>query len=301
MTKKTSPRPGNKKTGAKRSPKPGARSSAPVRSGAKSRSRAKAKTASTEPGVRLQKYLAHAGIASRRKAEELIELGKVTINGKIVRELGTRIEPGRDRVTVYGKPVLPQHNVYYLLNKPDGVVCSAEGDVDERGRPTVLSLLRGVTERVYPVGRLDYHTRGLLLLTNDGDLAEALTHPRHGVVKVYHVKFQGRLEPAAIDQLRNGVRLEDGTVTKPATELLVIRETETNTWVQLGISQGLNRQIRRMGEAIDHAVLKLIRVGIDDLTTDGLDEGEFRTLSSIEIERLRAHVRPPNERRRAKP
>ena len=248
------------------------------------------RVASSEPGTRLQKYLASAGIASRRKAEEIITAGNVTVNGSIVRELGTRIEPGRDRVTVFGKPVVAPHRVYYLLNKPDGCVCSAEGNVDDRGRPTVMSLLRGVTDRVYPVGRLDFHTRGLLLLTNDGDLAAALTHPRHGISKVYHVKFQGRLEAAALDQLRCGVRLDDGVVTQPASELLVIRETETNTWVQLGITQGLNRQIRRMGEAIDHAVLKLIRVAIDDLTTDGLDEGEFRTLSQLEIERIRARA-----------
>ncbi|MEE9386482.1 MAG: pseudouridine synthase [Nannocystaceae bacterium] len=203
------------------------------------------------------------------------------------------MDPRRDRVAVDGKLLVTQRHVYFLLNKPDGVVCSAEGSTDDRGRPTVLSLLRGVTDRVYPVGRLDYHTRGLILLTNDGDLASALTHPRHGITKTYHVKFQGRLTPGALDKLREGVTLDDGVVTLPAVEVFVVRETEANTWIQLAIRQGLNRQIRRMGDAIDHAVLKLIRVGIDDLTTEGLDDGEFRTLSSLEIERLRAKLRAP--------
>ena len=136
-----------------------------------------------------------------------------------------------------------------------------------QGRP--LSLLRGVSERVFPVGRLDYHSRGLLLLTNDGELAGALTHPRHSVTKTYHVKFQGKLDADARKALAEGVTLEDGTRTKPAVELLLVKETQTNTWMQIGIQQGLNRQIRRMGEAIGHPVLKLIRVAIGDLGLDG--------------------------------
>lgn len=238
--------------------------------------------------VRLQKVIAQAGLASRRKAEELITGGRVKVNGQTVRELGTKIDPTRDRVVVDGKPIAAEPRVYYLLNKPDGVVSSAEEEVDERGRPTVRSLLRGVRERIYPVGRLDFHTRGLLLLTNDGELSLALTHPRNKVEKVYHVKFQGKLEPGDLQTLREGVTLEDGTVTLPATELMVIKETDTNTWVQLGLRQGLNRQIRRMGEAIDHPVLKLIRVSIAELTTDGLDEGRFRRLSENEVQYLRA-------------
>lgn len=238
--------------------------------------------------VRLQKVIAQAGVASRRKAEELITGGRVKVNGQTVKELGTKVDPTRDRVVVDGKPIAAEPRVYYLLNKPDGVVSSAEEEVDERGRPTVRSLLRGVQERIYPVGRLDFHTRGLLLLTNDGELSLALTHPRNKVEKVYHVKFQGKLEPDDLQTLREGVTLEDGTVTLPATELMLIKETETNTWVQLGLRQGLNRQIRRMGEAIDHPVLKLIRVSIAELTTDGLDEGRFRRLSENEVQYLRA-------------
>ncbi len=243
-----------------------------------------------EPGeaVRLQKFLAHAGVASRRKAEEMIEAGQVEVNGQVVRELGTKVDPIRDEVKVRGSLVTPERLVYYVLNKPDEVVCSAEGIVDNRGRPTVLSLIHGVTERIYPVGRLDYHTRGVLLLTNDGDLAAALTHPRNEVPKTYHVKFQGRVTPAGLDRLREGVTLDDGVQTRPASEVLVVKETPSNTWVQLTISQGLYRQVRRMGDAIGHHVLKLIRVAIGDLTADGLEDGSFRALKAHEVDRLRA-------------
>lgn len=238
-------------------------------------------------GVRLQKVIAQAGVASRRKAEELIRAGQVQVDGRVVRELGTRVDPTRARVSVGGRLIEPEPRVYYVLHKPDAVVCSAERDVDERGRKTVVSLMPTVNERIYPVGRLDYHSRGLLILTNDGDLADALTHPRNKVEKVYHVKFQGRLEEPQLDRLREGVTLEDGTVTLPATEVFVVRETETNTWVQIGLRQGLNRQLRRMGDAIGHSVLKLIRVAIADITTDGLEEGSFRALRETELAALR--------------
>jgi 23S rRNA pseudouridine2605 synthase len=241
-------------------------------------------------GVRLQKWIAQAGVASRRKAEAMIVAGQVKVNGRVVRELGTRVDPAADRVEVSGRQIKPEPRVYYVLNKPDGVVCSAEGAQDDRGRPTVIGLLHGVVQRVYPVGRLDYHSRGVLILTNDGDLSDALTHPRSHVEKVYHVKFQGRLDPADLDQLREGVTLEDGTVTLPATELFLVKETEANTWVQIGLRQGLNRQLRRMGEAIGHPVLKLIRVAIGDVTTDGLEEGAFRTLRETEVAALRASI-----------
>ena len=140
------------------------------------------------------------------------------------------------------------------------------------------------------MGRLDFHTRGLIIMTNDGALSDALTHPRSGVEKVYHVKFQGILTPEALTQLREGVVLEDGVKTLPAREAFVIRTTDTNTWAQLSIVQGLNRQIRRMGEAVGFPVLKLIRVAIDQLDTDGLEEGQFRPLAREEVEHLRAHI-----------
>ena len=242
-------------------------------------------------GVRLQKFMASAGVASRRKAETLILSGVVEVNGQKVRELGTRVFPGRDRVTVHGEPIAAEDKVYFVLNKPDEVVCSAAGSVDERGRPTVLSLMHGISQRLYPVGRLDYHSRGLVILTNDGDLAAGLTHPRHGVVKTYHVKFQGKLTEEEEDRLRDGVVLDDGTITRPVAELFAFRETAANVWYQMGLTEGLNRQIRRMGDAIGHPVLKLIRVAIGDISADGLGDGEFRPLTSTEVGQLLASVK----------
>lgn len=241
-------------------------------------------------GVRLQKFIASSGVTSRRKAEELIVSGAVEVNGRRVTELGTRVYPDRDRVVVRGEQIAAERKVYYVLNKPDMVVSSAEGSVDDRGRPTVLSLLHGVSERLYPVGRLDYHSRGVMLLTNDGALAAALTHPRHGVVKTYHVKFQGKLSPREEQALREGVVLDDGTRTRPLAELFAFRETDANVWYQIGLTEGLNRQLRRMGDAIGHPVLKLIRVAIGDITADGLAEGEFRPLTPTEVGLLQAAV-----------
>lgn len=240
--------------------------------------------------VRLQKLLARAGVSSRRGSEALIADGRVKVNGRVVTELGTKINPLADRVAVDGKIVALEEPTYIVLNKPDGVVTSAEPATDDRGRKTVVSLIRGLAARVVPVGRLDYHTRGVLLLTNDGDLASRLLHPRHRIPKAYHVKFQGRLPDAAIDQLKQGVTLEDGTVTRPLVELLVIRDTEANTWVQVTLTQGLNRQIRRMGEAIGHPVLKLIRVAFGDVTADDLDDGQWRHLRETELADLRTSV-----------
>lgn len=236
---------------------------------------------------RLQKVLAAAGVVSRRQAEELIVAGRVRVNGRVVQTLGTRADPEREKITVDGNPIQMKPRVYILLNKPDGVVCSAEGVKDDRERPTVLSLLPSITDRIYPVGRLDYHSRGALILTNDGDFAAALTHPSHGVTKTYHVKFQGQLTMDELERLEQGVVLEDGTKTKPLVELSIIRETQTNTWVQMVLKQGLYRQIRRMGEAIDHPVLKIIRVAIGTITADGLADGEFRPLTPAEVYELR--------------
>ncbi len=241
-------------------------------------------------GVRLQKFIASSGVSSRRKAEDLITSGAVEVNGRRVTELGTRIYPDRDRVVVRGEPIAAERKVYYVLNKPDQIVSSAEGSVDDRGRPTVLSLLHGVSERLYPVGRLDYHSRGVMLLTNDGALAAALTHPRHGVVKTYHVKFQGKLSGDEEQALRDGVELDDGAITRPLAELFPFRETDTNAWYQIGLTEGLNRQLRRMGDAIGHPVLKLLRVAFADIGNDGLPEGQWRHLRESELADLRART-----------
>ncbi|MEM7155146.1 MAG: pseudouridine synthase [Myxococcota bacterium] len=262
--------------------------------GPRSRSRSK-RPDSAEPraegeaptGVRLQKILARAGVSSRRGGEAFITAGRVTVNGRVVSELGVRVDPVADQVAVDGRVIQMESPVYLVMNKPDGVVCSAEPDQDERGRPTVVSLVQGIAERVYPVGRLDYHTRGVLLLTNDGDLAAKLTHPRHKVPKTYHVKFQGQLGNEALQSLLQGVTLEDGTRTQPLVEISVVKETQTNTWAQLTLMQGLYRQVRRMGDAVGHPVLKLIRVAFAEVTADGLREGHWRALREDEVARLR--------------
>lgn len=244
--------------------------------------------------IRLQKLLARAGVSSRRGGEALITAGRVTVNGKVVTELGVRVDPSADEVAVDGRVIQRQAPVYLVMNKPDGVVCSAEPTVDERGRPTVVSLVRGIQERVYPVGRLDFHTRGVLLLTNDGDLAARLTHPRHKVPKTYHAKFQGQLQPEALQALSMGVTLEDGTRTRPLAEISVVKDTQTNTWAQLTLTQGLYRQVRRMGDAIGHPVLKLIRVSFAGITADGLQEGDWRLLRDDEVAHLRALAATPS-------
>ena len=242
--------------------------------------------------VRLQKVLARAGVSSRRGGEALITAGRVKVNDEVVTELGARVDPAVDRISVDGRLIELEAPVYLVMNKPDGVVCSAEPAVDERGRPTVVSLVRGIAERVYPVGRLDFHTRGALLLTNDGDLAARLTHPRHKVHKTYHAKVQGQLGPQELEALSLGVTLEDGTRTAPLAEISVIKDTQTNSWVQLTVTQGLYRQVRRMGDAIGHPVLKLIRVAFAGITADGLNDGEWRHLREDEVARLRALAAP---------
>jgi 23S rRNA pseudouridine2605 synthase len=288
---------GRRSAGTEKSAAPSKKSAAPSKKAARKSSRSKpihdhtASPREEADGVRLQKYLASAGVASRRAAEALITAGHVQVNGRVVTELGTRVFDDRDRVTVRGELIKPEAKVYYVLNKPDAVVSSAAGSVDERGRPTVLSLMHGIKERLYPVGRLDYHSRGVLLLTNDGELAEALTHPRHGVIKTYHVKFQGKLTDDEEQALRDGVELDDGAITRPLAELFAFRETGSNVWYQIGLTEGLNRQIRRMGDAIGHPVLKLLRVAIGDITAEGLDEGQFRPLKPTEVAQLLAAVR----------
>lgn len=243
-------------------------------------------------GVRLQKVLARAGVASRRGSEELIVAGRVQVNGRVVREMGVRVDPVRDEVRVDGRLLESEPPLYLVMNKPEGVVCSGEGPTDDRGRPTVLSLLRGIKTRVFPVGRLDFRSRGTLILTNDGDFSAALTHPRHAIPKTYHVKFQGQLELEELERLRQGVRLEDGTVTRPLLDISVVKDTTTNVWIQMTLQQGINRQIRRMGDAIGHHVLKIIRVAIGDLTADGLEDGQWRKMTETEVEQLRARARP---------
>ena len=233
--------------------------------------------------VRLQKVIAASGLASRRKAEEWIAQGRVTINGKIVRELGTRIDPERDHVKVDGrhlKSVEPY--AYLLLNKPKGIVSTLN---DPEGRPTIEHLLHGVTLRMFPVGRLDFDTEGLMLLTNHGELAQALLHPRYHVAKVYLAKVKGVLNDDEIDQLARGVRLQDG-MTAPAT-VKKVRKAAENSWLEVTIYEGRKHQIKRMFEVVGHPVLKLKRIRFGPLALGDLFPGEFRYLTDREANTLR--------------
>ncbi|MEP6887613.1 MAG: pseudouridine synthase [Nitrospirales bacterium] len=233
--------------------------------------------------VRLQKVIAASGLASRRKAEEWIAQGRVTINGKIVRELGTRIDPERDHVKVDGrhlKAVEPY--AYLLLNKPKGIVSTLN---DPEGRPTIDHLLHGVTLRMFPVGRLDFDTEGLMLLTNHGELAQALLHPRYHVAKVYLAKVKGVLNDEEIDQLARGVKLEDG-MTAPAI-VKKVRKAEENSWLEVTIYEGRKHQIKRMFEVVGHPVLKLKRIKFGPLALGDLLPGEFRYLTDREANTLR--------------
>ncbi|WP_425061111.1 Ribosomal large subunit pseudouridine synthase B [Sporomusa carbonis] len=233
---------------------------------------------------RLQKVIAQAGIASRRDAEELIKAGRVTVNNIVVTELGTKIEPKRDKVAVDGKPLTAEKYVYVLLNKPKGVVTTLE---DPRGRKTVADLVANIPERIYPVGRLDYNTEGLLIMTNDGDLTYALTHPSHEIAKTYLAKVEGYPPEEKLDLLRAGIKLEDG-ITAPAKINIVAVDREKGlTTLEIIIKEGKNRQIRRMCEAIGYPVKNLKRVKIAFLTLEGLRRGQYRQLLPGEVEELK--------------
>lgn len=239
------------------------------------------------PAERLQKIIAAAGIASRRKAEELISSGRVAVNGQTVTELGTKADPERDHIRVDGKLLHgPQKHVHILLNKPKGYVTTVS---DPEGRPTVMNLLTGLKARVYPVGRLDYASEGLLLLTNDGDLAARLMKAASHVPKTYLVKVSGQPDETAISRLRAGVSIptEKGRRVKTApAKIRVIREA-ANPWYEITLMEGRNRQIRRMFEQVGHHVEKIKRVRYGPLELD-VHPGEYRLLTPQEVARLRA-------------
>jgi 23S rRNA pseudouridine2605 synthase len=243
---------------------------------------------SAPQGERLQKYLARCGVASRRHAEELITDGLVSVNGTIVRELGVRVDPTHDVVRVRGERVVPvARSLYLLMNKPPGVVTTVN---DPHGRRTVLDLLppRWRGERVYPVGRLDHNTEGLLLLTNDGDLALRLTHPRYALAKEYHALVEGRPTPEELARLASGILLPGETrPTAPARAWLLHGGDSEAAWVGLELHEGRNRQARRMFEAIGHPVIRLRRARVGPLTLGDLAPGETRQLSAREVETLR--------------
>ena len=238
-------------------------------------------------GERLQKVLARAGIGSRRHCEELIADGRVTVNGDVA-ELGRRVDPEQDQVAVDGVVIGVRPGlVHYLLNKPRGVVTTA---ADPEGRPTVIDLVPA-EPRVFPVGRLDYDSEGLLLLTNDGDLAHRLAHPSFGIEKEYLAEIEGAPTRGALRRLRDGVELDDG-VTAPARIAAV-----SPGLVRVTIHEGRNRQVRRMLEAIGHPVRRLVRTRIGPLVDRGLEPGQWRALTQDEVRALERAVGDSRERR----
>ena len=239
---------------------------------------------------RLQKIIASAGITSRRKAEDLIVQGRVTVNGRAVTVLGSKADPERDHIKVNGRLLRASRpgrgHVYLLLNKAPGYVSTRS---DPEGRPTVISLVRDVRERVYPVGRLDFHSSGLLLLTNDGDLANRLMSRASAVPRTYHVKLEGRPDREGIERLKRGIAL-DGQSTAPARiRLLADRD---KPWYEITLVEGRYHQVRRMFERIGQGVIKLKRVRIAFLTDSGLELGRYRHLTEGEVRRLKELGKP---------
>ncbi len=240
---------------------------------------------------RLQKLIAAAGISSRRGAETLITQGRVSVNGRVVTQLGTKANPERDSIKVDGRPVRqPRSKLYVLLNKPRGVICTLS---DPQGRTRVTDLVK-VRGKVYPVGRLDYNTEGLILLTNDGAFARTVSSAGEHVTKVYEVKVKSSPSEDDLERLRQGIRLRDGT-RYGACRISRFREGN-NAWLEVTLTQGKNLQIRRMFEAIGYPVLKLRRRRIGCLTDEGLPVGRYRILSGEEVEKLLDSDRPARER-----
>jgi 23S rRNA pseudouridine2605 synthase len=239
-----------------------------------------------DQGERLQKYLAHAGIASRRHAEQLIAAGAVTVNGQVVREQGSRIHPDTDEVRVHGEPVRPPTSfTYILLNKPSGTMSTVS---DPEGRRTVLELLpqEWRRKRIYPIGRLDWDTEGLLLLTNDGKLTLRLTHPRYALPKEYHALVAREPSPSELRQLAGGVLLSGYPRPTAPARLWIIERQGTATWIGLEIHEGRNRQVRRMLEAIGCPVLRLRRVRIGPIRLGNERPGSSRRLTQSEVAAL---------------
>ncbi|HUP63168.1 MAG TPA: pseudouridine synthase [Thermoanaerobaculia bacterium] len=251
---------------------------------------------------RLQKIIAHAGFASRREAETMIREGRVTVNGRVVTALGTKADPGRDHIKVDGKLITrAETHRYILLYKPKEVTSTVN---DPEGRKTVVDLVKGVRERIYPVGRLDFQSEGLLLLTNDGDLAFKVSHPKHGSVKTYHVKVRGVPDERIIGKLERGITI-DGKRTVPC-EIDRMKTTgrstgrgeeEGNSWYEVRLREGRNQQIRKMFKAVGHPVSKLRRVAIGPISDPKLTPGAWRELTKHEVKMLETMKEPPKPRR----
>jgi 23S rRNA pseudouridine2605 synthase len=247
---------------------------------------------------RLQKILAHAGVASRRKAETLIESGHVTVNGKVIRELGSKADIDEDVIQVDGRTIREtQEKVYYVLYKPAGCVTTLS---DPENRPTIKTYLEDVPERVYPVGRLDYDVEGALIVTNDGDLAFSMMHPRFGVRRTYLAKVHGIPTREQIERLRGGVRLEDGRAR--ALEAEIHSRTPKNTWVRVVVAEGRQHLVKRLMEAVGAPVQKLHRADYGGIGVSGMRPGELRQLTRADVQLLRSQsAKRPEATRRPGP
>jgi 23S rRNA pseudouridine2605 synthase len=231
---------------------------------------------------RLQKVLAHAGVGSRRKCEEIIVAGRVEVNGERVTELGIKVSP-TDVIVVDGRAIQSEKKVYIAFHKPKGVITSAN---DPEGRRTVMDYIKDVSERLYPVGRLDYDTEGLLILTNDGEFANRLTHPKFHVPKTYHATVNGVPHGSLLEKLAQGVMLEDGITAPAQVDYYDIASDQKQSIISITIHEGRNRQVRRMFDAINYPVMRLRRVQFGPLFLQGLPRGKSRPLTPKEIEEL---------------
>lgn len=244
---------------------------------------------------RLQKVMAEAGIASRRHCEQMIRDGLVKVNGEFVTEFPILVDPQCDRIIVSGRRLRFEPKVYFLLNKPKSVVCT---NSDPQGRRRAIDLLVGVKERVYPVGRLDTDSKGLLILTNDGELANLLTHPRYGVVKTYVAEIDGRIEGESISKLKKGMYFAEGRAT--AEDVRILRRGPKRSLLEITLREGRNRQIRRMLLRLGHPVRQLTRVRIGRLTLRGLGTGKSRPLTHAEVKSLRRSVQEAKKSKKHK-
>lgn len=232
--------------------------------------------------MRLNKFLANCGVASRRKCDELIFNGKVKVNGEVVTHPGFNVDPENDKVEVEGEVVKLPEKIYIALNKPKGVLCSLK---DDFGRTLITELIDGIEQRIYPVGRLDYNSEGLIILTNDGELANRLIHPRYKVSKKYHVLIKGKISQEELKKIEEGIEL-DGKKTLPA-QCKILSQSEKTTLIEITIKEGRKRQIRRMFQALGYEVKRLRRVQFGPIKLGMLKPGEWRYLNENEIKRLK--------------
>ncbi|HAJ70062.1 MAG: pseudouridine synthase [Alkalibacterium gilvum] len=236
---------------------------------------------------RLQKVMAHAGIASRRGSEKLIKEGRVQVNGKVVTEMGVNVS-NKDSIKVNDIPITKEQTLYFVLNKPRGVISSVG---DPKGRKTVVDFFNHIDQRVYPVGRLDYDTTGVLLLTNDGELTNQLTHPKYGIEKTYIAKVTGSIDKQAIKRLEDGLDIDDYKTLPAKARIMDVDKRKNKSMVELTIHEGKNHQVKKMLKTVGFPVEKLNRTQYGFLTTEGLQSGEWRELKSFEVNKLRQLVK----------